>query len=237
MNYFNYSKLIDYLIDTSQAIKVKKDTKFIGWGRVECDGFGDGYDHFSLRKDLAVIAQDAIDDLDSIGVRISTSGGKRRPSHNANHNQTTLSLHILGRAFDLWVYGGGFWDRDDFVVEKGKRISTVWGKSDFEEVEKVTVLQWDHKKQKSREKVGRFINLTEHFGDYGFTPIPQRRAYPRSYGSFEWWHFQNTEGLVTGYTTFLSEALKVCGIKDLRNTNVWEKRNYVWNGRYFARPK
>lgn len=215
--------------------------EWLGWKKTPCDmtvpGDPDqGYDSTTLRSDVADAFAMMRMELVALGGKITSAGGRRKPRHSANSNQSKKSMHYVGRAHDLALPSGMQNPETDlYVVERDPedpRYWIVWARADGGEERMLD--GWVHATQSSRRVGGRFVNLTDLMSRYGFERIGSRRSYSASnYGAAEWWHFQKTDDLVPGVSTFGEELLKVWRIEELEGTTPWDYRDAVFGKDWF----
>ena len=199
----------------------------VGWHRVLADRYRDGYSSHSLRVDIAARYLDALREVHSHGGIITSSGSKRRPDATVGRNRSSYSFHYLGRAFDLFV-GSAMSDpeNDPYVVTAEGRYWRVYCRAD--NGINLVLNAWHHKRQRGYAVNGKFIDLTDIFGQHGFRRIPRRRGYNRdNYGASEWWHFECHEGLKRG-DRFGRELCRVWDVNRLIDTSVWRNRHGVY---------
>ena len=216
-----------------------KPVAFQGFTRVPAVPYeGHGYDHLSLRPDVAKKWVTLFDEVQSRGGYLTTAGGRRRLSSNVSANRSATSLHYLGLAFDLATYSAMVDpEKDPFICVKDTDASGYWNVyvrvEDGEEMR----LKAFTKKMKEIEVEGVFLDFTALARDLGFRRISSRRSFwsGSNYGGSEWWHFQDESGLEVNKTRFGDELKKVWSMNDLEDSAPWRYRNRVWNGGYFGR--
>mgnify|MGYP002349214857 CR=1 FL=1 len=198
-----------------------------------------------VRSDVADSLTDAFNEISSLGGSVVSSGAMRALSDYGRSGTSATSLHYLGLAVDLFVYGGmQNPENDSFIVIKdggtaAKPQWRVYCKTENTDI-KVTTLKaavWVKGLGVEEKTIeGRFIDATEILKKHGWEPISVRKEWKNSYISCEWWHFQNTKMLLEGSTTFKSELLKLYEETEV-NTHFKMNRsrylNYIWNDGYF----
>lgn len=218
------------------------DIEWVGWKKVPCDMTvpGDpnqGYDSTTLRVDVAEAFSRMRMQAIELGAKVTSAGGRRRVTKNANKNQSKKSFHYTGRAHDLALPSG----MDDphidlYLVEpdpEHPRYWIVWARAEVGGEERF-IDAWVHALQKTVRVKAMVINFTELAASHGFERIPSRRSYLKSnYGAAEWWHFQYELGLVPGESTFGEELLKVWRVDDLVGSVPWEHRDAVFGRDWF----
>jgi hypothetical protein len=203
------------------------------WVTVPAMKFGQGYDTFHLREDIAKDYLKVHGIVDELGGMITSSGSKRRLNAHVNATRSATSLHYLGRALDLFV-GSAMTDvdRDPLIVEPDTSAPgfwTVWARVDSGGVER-QVDAWHHRSQSVKKVTARVINLTDLFDEHGFKRISSRKSYSvKNYGASEWWHFQHEGGLVANQARFGDELLKIYTLKDVEGTGPWKFSTGLWH--------
>ncbi len=195
------------------------------------------YDKVRLRADAAKVATGLIESLLALGVKPSSSGGMRDLGAPVGPSRSAVSLHYIGRAWDLFV-GGGMANptKDAYIITRDAgRCWRVWARCAATYGEQRT-LQAVRAGQPEVEVTARVIDLTELFKSQGFARIASR---PNSWEGIaknaslhsgtEWWHFQYEGGLVKGKTTFGSELLQVHSPADLVSSPPWQYRDRIWS--------
>lgn len=201
------------------------------WRRVPAHVYGNGYSMHRIRDDLSVDYMNVFNSLDSMGGKLTSSGSKRSLNAKVSKSRSATSLHYIGRAIDLNVYSGMHdLKKEPYLIEKEGRYWRVWArvKSGGEER---CINAWHHPSWSSKKVEANVIDLTELMKENNFERIPHRKLYNskrKSYGSSEWWHFQNTSGLVEDETLFGDELLKMYTINEVKNTPPWKYRMGLW---------
>ena len=176
---------------------------------------------------------------------MTTAGGKRGLGSKASPARSKKSFHYTGRAFDLATYSGlgGHPSKLPFlVVRNGERGWQVWCKVTdptaplAASVPTVTlqVAVCTTKKRANGSKytqlstvewTGQAFPFTELARAHGFEPIRGRKSFFKggAYGGSEWWHFQWTEGLVHGETTFGEELLRAYTLGQCKDFVYWDE--------------
>jgi hypothetical protein len=203
------------------------------WVKVPADEYGGGYDSHTLRDDIAPMYKNLLARVNGVGALLTSSGSKRALSANVSSNRSATSLHYVGRALDLFVYSGmNHPEADPYVVTKDLEQPgywIVWARCNLHAGKLLTLDAWDHSVQATVRVTGNFVNLTEIMAEHGFERIKARKSYAKAnYGAAEWWHFQNTRGLVPGVTTFGEELDKLYTHRELIDTPPFKSRNAVW---------
>lgn len=204
------------------------------WKRVDVDKYQGGYDHFSLRDDVADELFLALQQVRALGGIITSSGSRRSLKARVNSNRSATSLHYVGRALDLYVYSSMVNPRQDPYVcvrDHGMRWQ-VFGRCNQGPTTTLKAYTYQHKEV---EVEGQFFDLTALFKRHGFQRISARRRFfndaiaeRKRRGAAEWWHFQYETGLVEGESTFGEELLKVYRLEDVERRKVWQYRDRVW---------
>lgn len=229
------------VVDEPAEWDVARTIEWNGWKKTPCDMTvpGDpnqGYDSTTLRADVADAFAAMRMEAMSFGAKITSAGGRRRPSHTANSNQSQKSFHTVGRAHDLALPSGMSDPHTDlYIVEpdpENPRYWVVWARAMHGETRELD--GWVHSLQKTVKTTAKVINLTALMAKHGFERIRARKSYKKSnYGSAEWWHFQYELGLVEGESEYGEELLKVWRLDELEGTGAWEHRDAVFGVSWF----
>lgn len=197
----------------------------LAFTRLPADWHGGGYKHTSLRSDVSDQYLSLYREVHNKGGKVTSSGGVRKLSSTAKFGRIQKSLHYIGRAFDLYVYSGGWRPGDDAYVlqlDPHTRLWTVWARSynGTQEEKELTIKTFKRKKDgkiELRDSVirGRFFNFTELAKSHGFTPIPAGKSFIKDgykYANAEWWHFEDRRNLLT----FKQELLRTYKIEEIQ---------------------
>lgn len=209
--------------------------------RVPADAYSDGYNRLFLRDDVAEAYMQVYERVRAAGGLMATSGGRRSLNATVNASRSAVSLHYLGRAFDLFVYGGMVDpDRDPYVVvREEERRYRIYARCSADnnpdavlpkESELGRAITYRGSRTRGQVTSGRFLDLTALLEEHGFHGIKARPRF-ESGGSVhgaEWWHFQYDRGLLPKVTTFGQELLKVYSRKTLEGTAPWLYRDNVY---------
>lgn len=201
------------------------------FSKVYCDKYEKGYGVTSLRSDCAEDFKKVVEEAHEHGAIVTSSGGRRALSASVGANRSKTSFHYTGLAHDLYIWGGMVDPlHDPYVLTKGSEFRkwTVWARCDIGgEVLTLKGYTYDHVEV---EVTDRFINLTELFDSYGFSPISSRASFMNGGSAIgaEWWHFQYDQQLVVGESTFGEELLKVYSLPTLEKYSLWNYKNYVF---------
>ena len=214
--------------------------------RMPADPYKDeGYSRVSLRADAAQAYGTVYDAVHAQGGLVTSSGGIRGLGAKVTQNRSATSFHYTGRALDLYIYSGMVdANIDPYVLEwNGERSFTVWARcsqdnlatADLPPETTVKNVSTYNNRHGQEQATGHFVNLTALFRDNGFEPIRARKRFFEggSMMSAEWWHFQWTEGLVEGHSTFGGELLKLYRKETVEGTPPWQSRNRVYGVDWF----
>lgn len=205
--------------------------------KCQADKWRDGYDVFRLHAEVAQSYRDLYDEARALGLIITSAGSLRRPESGANSKgRASASLHYLGRAFDLHTRSGMFdVASDPYLVEPrgdGSRRWDLYSPHPSSDVIRIAAAEWMGDEYICKNVYVNAYNVTELFARFGWEGIGYRSTFKSDghYGSAEWWHFQNTEGLIPGVTRFGDELEKIYSFTRLRGTPAWANKNKVWDG-------
>jgi len=214
----------------------------IGVVKVEADKWGDGYDLFRVRADLADAYSAVRARVLASGGVVTSSGGLRAVNVPATSGRSKTRLHYTARAIDLNVSSGMQARETPYIVVRdgGSEEHPLWKiycrvtSPDGEgEVRTLDALVW-RKGQAPAVKTQqvRCICLTDMMEEGGWQRIPARSGWRDGYMSCEWWHFQNQTGLETGVSLFGDELKKVWPEADVNRSGlaldaVWGNQSFV----------
>jgi len=198
--------------------------------RVEADKVSgyDGYKSMRLNADVAVKYNQLRKRALELGGVITSAGGLRSLTQKTNSSRSALSLHYIGRAFDLALPTGmNNPKRDPYVCVRdpnNSRRFIVWCRTANPSISTVTLPAEKVVSSRGRtaitieEVTDRFFNFTELASRFGFKGIQGRKSFFRGgkYTGAEWWHFQNTDGLVHSQTTFGQELLSIYSLEKVK---------------------
>ena len=216
------------------------DTPAESWVRVEIDKYGGGYQAFTLRASTAERLVKVRDEVHDLGGIITSSGGRRGLGAAVSKNRSATSLHYTGRALDLYLYSGMADPKHDpYVIvmdDEDERLWRVYARADGGEMTKLKAWRYRGSPVTFTDRV---IDLTAIMAKHGFDRIPARRSFLRkkTVGAAEWWHFQDTTGLVSSVSSFGDELLQVWPRARLTGTGPWAYRDYRWNEYGFRRKR
>jgi hypothetical protein len=209
-------------------------------GDVPADVYRDGYSSFSVRADVADRLKKIYDELHSAGALLTSAGGFRDLSVEANNSAMSISsFHYTGRAIDLDV-GSGMEKpaTDPFVIvaedalgRAGSRLHRVYARATHGEKMTLDPVSYEYPSGTGKPVSGNFVDLTTLMLGQGFERI---RAKPKFYDtkhyktsqrylSAEWWHFQYQIGLLHHFTTFGDELKLVWPRTELEKSTPWQK--------------
>jgi hypothetical protein len=224
--------------DTQKAMGAETKPASQSWAKVPADKYGDGYDRFTLRADVAVAYQKVYDAAHAAGAIITSAGGRRNLTAGVSATRSSTSLHYLGRALDLALYSGMVDPaKDPYIVvldDAHKRLWRVYARASRGEI---VTLQARKYTGETVEVRARVIDLTALFAGHDFERIPARVGFfgsKRNDLAAEWWHFQWTTGLDVNHTQFGDELMRVWGDRELEGTGPWALRKRVWDGSGFV---
>ena len=223
---------------------------------VYADPYDQSYTRVSLRQDVAKVYEKIRAKVLSHGGILPSSGTIRSLWAQVTSSRSATSFHYLGRAFDLFVYGGMVEpEKDPFVIVKDEadpRYFRVYArcKEDWpvNEADMPSTIELPPKRElkniytyadrtgkRNKPVTDHFLDLTSLFTQHGFERIAPRRSF-FDHGSMmgaEWWHFQYEEGLIPEVSTFGGELKKLYTKKTLKKSKPWKYRHFVfgkeWN--------
>jgi len=193
-----------------------------------------GFTTSSLRDDAARAYLKLYHEIKRLGGIMTSDGGRRHISAPINANRSRVSLHYTGRAFDLATQTGmQSVVSDPYLVVPEDRCWNLWFKTPRAEEVSLQSVTWSYKLKKTIPAPwrGRAYNFTQLASTFGFHRIPYRASFTAGeYLSAEWWHFQYTEGLIRGQSTFGEELYQVYGPDEVArgkftSEDLWER---VW---------
>lgn len=204
--------------------------------RVDADAYGEGYNRFWLRKDIAEAYTRVRQKVLDAGAIITSSGAKRSLNARVSSNRSATSFHYLGRALDLHIWSGMVDAQNDpyVLVYQGDRRYRVYARARGGTRLSLNAATYD-RREGGIEVEGTFIDLTELFEQEGFKPIRARGSFFRGgrATAAEWWHFQNESGLQANVSSFGAELLKVYDLHELEHTAPWKFRDRVFKQDWF----
>ncbi len=217
--------------------------------KVPADEHRRGYDHFRLREDLSDSYLQAYSAVHALGGIVTSSGSLRALAAQRTRGRSPLSLHYLGRAFDLFVGSGMSSGDDPYAIRRaggsdsrprfevlcqcsGPMQKKTAFDSDSYFSGEIDALIWRRGVGPgSLKRCGNWLSITRVFRESGWEPICARPGWRSDYSCVEWWHFQNTTGLVAGRTTFAEELARVYPYAAVARSRL--KLNAVWRGDAF----
>lgn len=173
--------------------------------KVPCDLAPRGYETYQnvrLRPETADRYLTLKKLVNDAGGLLLSAGGTRELSAKVTPGRSKTSMHYLGRAFDLPPYAGAFNPRrDPYLVTQSREV--LFRGSDYplcvEVYDLGSVKRFQESGERFKVEDGSFGSFTELALHAGFTPIPPRSGYTKGhYGSMEWWHFEDRNGLNIG---------------------------------------
>jgi hypothetical protein len=220
--------------------------------RVPADKFrNQGYEALSLRDGAATAYSEVYKIVRRHGGLMTSSGGIRDLFARVSAGRSAMSMHYLGRAFDLGVWSGMENPGEDAYVvtqdrdESPRHLWRVWVRCSKRRADAEggsapvsTTLEAPvtyHNRQGGGTTRGRFLDLTAILEDHGFHRIGARPGFAQG-GSWlraEWWHFQWERGLERGVTTFGDELLAVYPRSSVEDSPPWRYRDHVFGEDWF----
>ena len=220
------------------------------WVKCPADKYKDGYNNTSLRSDVAVKYNALYQAVHDLGGVITSSGGRRYLDTVANPaSQSKTSLHYVGRAFDMSISSGmnNPTGPDPFVIMPTTDNKwVIWCKSKLypNDLKPKCIAQGIEggsrivmgaymvgTKMRVMSYTGIMFNFTSLAKKFGFDGISARQSFTKNGNILgaEWWHFQDTSGLVADVTTFGDELLRVSTAKEVANFAYWDEvKDAVW---------
>lgn len=205
--------------------------------RVPADPWGDAYDRFTLRADVAERYEGLYADIKRRGGRITSAGSFRSLSASVGAGRSKTSIHYAGVALDLAPYSGlaKIRDEDPYLVERdlAGRGWRVWCRSDTADPADLAPMTWKGKLCDGPATHCAAFDLSEVFRRHGFADIGPRRGYEKTYSCLEWWHFQCEAVLVPFVSQFGAELLSLARYdeKTLSKTDAWAYNKNVFKSR------
>lgn len=209
--------------------------------RVPADGYGDGYDRVFLRDDVAEAYRKVYDAVHAAGGLMTSSGGRRSLGATVNSTRSAVSMHYLGRAFDLFIYSGMIDPATDpyVVAREDARLYRVYARCSKdvnpdailpEEIEVAHAITYRGDRTRGQVAAGSLLDLTALLETHGFERIKARPHFETGGALLgaEWWHFQYTRGLLPQVTTYGQELLRVYSRASLEGTGPWLYRDNVY---------
>ncbi len=178
--------------------------------------------------------------------RIPHDGSLRNLTAQVNEARSSTSFHYTGRAFDLATQEG-MQSKDTYfyVTLDDTNSSTNYYRlycrtnktGNYISNKTITPIRFKSGSGyvKKSSVTGNFLDVTKVFNDNGIYGITPRSCYKRNSLCLEWWHFQDTSGLVKGQTTFRRALNQRFGNNyNYSNTPVYSHLNKRWNGGSFS---
>ncbi len=209
----------------------------LGTVRVPADKWGDAYDRFTLRSDVAELYNGLFADIRRRGGQITSAGSFRALSANVGKGRSKTSIHYAGVALDLAPYSGlaKIREADPYVVERDPagRGWRVWCRSAKAAEVELKPKVWKGKLADGPATTVSAIDLSAIFREHGFADIGPRRGYEKTYGCLEWWHFQCEAVLVPFVSQFGAELLSLERYNEafLKKTSAWAYARNVFKSR------
>ncbi|MCP4663789.1 MAG: peptidoglycan-binding protein [bacterium] len=216
--------------------------------RMPADRFhGHGYETVALRDDVATAYGEVYKTVHQHGGRMTSSGGIRDLFARINSGRSAMSMHYLGRAFDLGVRSGMVNPSEDAYVvtrdqdEDSRMVWRVWARCSSQRAETAggsapatRVLEdpvtYDAPHGNRKPTRGRFLDLTALLEKHGFRGIGARPGFAQG-GNWlraEWWHFQWEKGMERAKTTFGDELLAIYPRSTLEDSPPWRFREHIF---------
>ena len=213
----------------------------LAWTKCPADKYADGYGNTTLRSDVAEAYNALYADVQSLGGMVTSAGGRRDLATTAGANQSKLSFHYVGRAFDMAISSGlRNPTTDPFVLMPDGRKWIVWGRSRATPADLIprcqalgikggsmvlTAAYMTGKAQKIMTVHAPLFNFTELARKHGFERISSRSSFVQNGDVMgaEWWHFEWETGMVEGQTTFGEELGKVYSPADCQRYVYWNE--------------
>jgi len=202
-----------------------------------------------VRSDVANSLTTAVTEINALGGKVVSAGGMRNLSVSGGSGRSKTSLHYLGLAFDLATNCGMRNPEKDLyvIVRSGGTDQNprwiVYCRSESPDAKEITLNAAVYKKGigiQEQKVTGKFINVTEIMEKNGWKPISARSNWKNNYMSCEWWHFEKTDSLKKGKTTFKSELEKLYDQETINKNFSGDRAsylNYIWGNGFFTRPK
>ena len=209
--------------------------------RVVANAYGDGYNRVFLRDDVAEAYRAVYDTVHAAGGLMTSSGGRRSLHTTINSTRSAVSMHYLGRAFDLFIYSGMVDPKTDpyVVAREGERLYRVYARCSKivnpeaelpPEIEVAHAISYKGNRTQGQPVAGHLLDLTALLEKHGFERIKARPHFETgdSLHGAEWWHFQYTRGLLPQVTTYGQELLRVYSRASLEGTAPWLYRDNIY---------
>ncbi len=209
----------------------------LGTVRVPADKWGDAYDRFTLREDVAELYEGLYADIQRRGGQITSAGSFRSLSATVSKGRSKTSIHYAGVALDLAPYSGlaRIREGDPYIVERDPagRGWRVWCRSGAATEVQIGPQTWKGKLCDGPETTCGAFDLSEIFRQHGFADIGPRRGYEKTYSCLEWWHFQCEAVLVPFVSQFGAELLSLDRYDEafLKKTPAWAYHRSVFKSR------
>ena len=217
----------------------------LAWVKCPADKFEGrgGYNHLQMREDAAEAYNALYEAIHELGGIVTTAGGKRPLSSKSNPSRSRKSFHYTGLAFDLSTETAMRDPNvDPYLIEQDDsdesgRTWRVWVACDdnpeivMRPVSAVVASSRKDAKGKRYTHIEtkvvqrRVVNFTKLAADYGFASIRCRSSFLRggSYMGAEWWHFQWTQPLTKGVSTFGGELRRVYSLEKCQAFVYWDE--------------
>lgn len=209
--------------------------------RAPADEYGDGYNRVFLRDDVAEAYRKVYDAVHAAGGLMTSSGGRRSLHSTINSMRSAVSMHYLGRAFDLFAYSGMVDPETDpyVIAREDERVYRVYARCSKDvnpdaalprEIEVAHAITYRGSRTRGQAVAGHLLDLTALLEKHGFERIKARPHFEKgdSLHGAEWWHFQYTPGLLPQVTTYGQELLRVYSRASLEGTAPWLYRDSVY---------
>jgi hypothetical protein len=222
-------------LDSPGADNVEQTPARLKFEPSPAHAYKQGYARVWLRSDTAARYRKVYESADSVGAKLTSSGGKRDLNAPVSAGRSVTSFHYSGRALDLFLYSGMVNPATDpyVVVRDGEpllhRVYARCNEGSGSKLTLTSVVTYANRKG-SLTAEGHFIDLTGLLEEQGFRRIHARPSFPNGGDPIgaEWWHFQDESGLTKGLSTFGEELLKVYSETTLAPTPPWRFRDRLF---------
>ena len=174
-----------------------------------------GYLSIRVRSDIADAVAGLREDLNAVGVLMTSSGATRNLDATVTAGRSSTSIHLSAAAVDLATTMGMTTQgpvvpaAQPYLVTEESGRWRVWSRSDSGNDETLEVVEWSGGAVSTRTVEGRFFDVTAAAQARGLQRIGPRSTFPGNYLSAEWWHVQSSDVLIPWVCQFGAEILRL----------------------------